>query len=88
MSWSVNKKVGKPEAVRPVVEKEFDVAAKMYAGKTEEKDVLGAKAAVLAWLDEVRCTESEGVEVEANGSRGDAWVSVTIKCNKIALLLV
>lgn len=87
MSWSITERFGKPEKIRERVATEFDTAAKMYAGKTEETDVLGAKAAVLAFLDEANCSETEGVKVVASGSRGQGWVNVTVQCNKISLMI-
>lgn len=87
MSWSVSKVMGSVDKVRPVAASAFDNAARSYEGKTEANDVLAAKAAVMSFLDEAKCAEGQGVVVEANGSRGESWVSVSITCNKIALLI-
>lgn len=85
MSWSIQKKIGAPDKVRAAVEPEFDNAAKCYAGKPEEQDVLAAKAAVLSWLDEVPA--GQAAIVEAHGSRGASWLTIDIHCS-IASLLV
>lgn len=81
MSWSIQKTVGAPDKVRAAIEPLFDQAAKCYAGKTEEQDVLSAKATVLAFLDEFQPPmPNYGVSVEASGSRGGTWCNVTIAC--------
>ncbi len=92
MSWSVQKIAGKPDKVKPIAEAAFDASAKSYAGKLEEQDVLGAKAAVMSFLDNAaqpgNLGETEGVEIEANGSRGEgtwAYVNIMVKCTKIAM---
>ena len=87
MSWSIQKTIGKPEAVRPAVDAAFDAAAKQYEGKTEADDVLAAKTAVGEWLAESACSDKEGVCVEASGSRGQGWLSIKVDCAKVTLLV-
>jgi len=87
MSWSINKQMGKPEKIRPSVESQLDSVAKYYEGKSEQKDVLDAKAALLSWLDETKCADNEVVSVEACGSRGGTWLNIKIDCSKLTLLL-
>ena len=85
MSWSVSKIIGKPEGVKACANEMFDRQAKNYEGKTEAKDVESARQAVNAWIDECKCTEQEGVCVEANGSRGDTWLNINVQCIKLPM---
>lgn len=87
MSWSVYKRTGTPAAVRAASEQDFNNAAKSYAGKTEEQDVLGAKTAVLSWIDECNCAPNEMISVEASGSRGTTWCTVKIDCSKFVVTI-
>ena len=81
MSWTLSAMYGKPAVLKPLVTQYMDRNAKMYEGKTEEKDVLAAKAAILAFLDE---TTSPAVKVEASGSRGGGWATIKVDCQAIA----
>lgn len=87
MSWSIQKTVGKPDKVKAQIAPQFDSASRSYSGKTEQKDVESARIAVNSWLDECNCGASEGVTVEASGSRGEGWVNVTVLCGKLALVI-
>lgn len=83
MSWSVTKRVGLPEKLRTPVSDDFDRAAKYYKGTPEETDVLAAKQSVMDFLTAV--TPGNAAVVEANGSRGAGWLTVTINCSAIKL---
>jgi hypothetical protein len=85
MSWSVQKTIGEPARVRAVVEPAFDNAAKYYekTSPAEFADIIAAKERVLAWLD--RVPDGQAAIVEANGSRGDGWMSLTITCSTVKL---
>lgn len=85
MSWSMSTKIGTPEKVRAAVITELDKSAAYYAGKTEEQDVLQAKARIVAWLDE-QPTDCSGVQVDACGSRGAGWLSIKVECKQVPLL--
>lgn len=85
MSWSIQKRVGTPEGLRPIVTADFDRAAKMYDGKVEGNDVLAAKASVLAFLDTVPA--GQAAIVEATGSRGERWLTISISCSTCELLV-
>jgi hypothetical protein len=85
MSWSIQKTIGSSAAVKAAVEPQFDMAAKNYAGQAEEQDVLAAKAAVSSWLDNPRASATGGVIVEASGSRGQGWLSITVQCSEVQL---
>lgn len=88
MSWSIGKVIGEPERVRAVVGPQFDAAARYYEGKggvsaEEQVDILNAKGQVMAFLD--HAPKGHAVEVEANGSRGEGWLSVSVKCSAVKL---
>lgn len=87
MSWSISRTAGVPEKVATVVESAFDQQAKSYEGRSEQRDILDAKAAVMSWLAEAKAANVSGVMVEASGSRGATWCNVEIKCSAISLLL-
>jgi len=87
MSWSIQKTIGRPAAVKAAVDPLFDQSAKNYAGQAEEQDVLAAKTAVDSWLDARRSSENAGVQVEASGSRGNGWLSITVQCAEVTLKL-
>lgn len=84
MSWSLMVVYGKPAALKPHVAQVMDRNAKMYKGKTEEKDVLAAKEAILSWLDEA--DPNSPAKVEASGSRGRGWCTVKIECQALSFL--
>lgn len=92
MSWSIQKRFGKPDKMKAVVEQDFDNAAKNYSGQIEERDVIAAKAIVTSFLDDAakpgNLADDEGVAVEASGSRGTgtwSYVTVAVKCERLKL---
>ncbi len=84
MSWSVQKCVGAPDKVIPVVTADFDTAHKPYAGTDEGADIESAKDMVLSWL--LTVPAGRAAIVEASGSRGKEWVRVHVDCSTVALL--
>lgn len=79
MSWSVSAK-GTPEQCRTELEQAFEFPIKTYEGKTEQADVLAAKAAVMSAIAEAGSMEADSaapsgyeMKISAYGSRSPGW---------------
>lgn len=89
MSWSTNR-TGTPAAVSAAITEDLTKAAAGYAGKTEEKDVLAALAAIQSAIVEMDIKPSEfypnwGVAVAANGSRSSYGVTMNVSVTRVSL---
>lgn len=76
MSWSVQA-IGTRVAVAAACEAQFAKQAAGYAGKEEAKDITAAQERVAAALA-VPFAGANGVEVKANGSRSDGYLTMNV----------
>lgn len=90
MSWNVTR-MGKKEVIRPLLEADFDAAAKGYTGTEEEQDVLAAKKSALAAVDAFEPQEgnsahiANALSVKAYGSRSKGYVSMHVDVSGVHL---
>jgi hypothetical protein len=88
MSWSLSES-GSKDNVREACTIAFDLSAKQYAGKEEEKDVLAVKERVLSAIDALDVApdgyaeKGYSVKVNAYGSRGASATTLHAEVSRI-----